>query len=444
MKKTIICAALVAASFTTAFAQSGTNSPYSQYGLGLHTDLGSSFNHGMNGLGLGFHEHNQVNYLNPASYSNIDSLTFIFDAGLSGQITSFQEGNVKKNANNANFEYVVAGFRMAPRLGMSFGIVPYTNVGYNYSTSEVKERDYNGQPSNYVTNTYAGSGGIHQVYVGLGWMPFKNFSLGVNGGYLWGTLDRSITNSYTNTSVNSLLRNYSASISSYKVDFGLQYTLSLSKKDALTLGLTYGLGHKICDTPSVEDISVNSQTSVTDTTTYYASNGMRIPTSYGVGLMYNHNNKLKIGFDYSLQKYGTIEIPTYYNEKKDEFLNSVSEEKKNEPVIGYFKDRSKYTLGFEYVNNEQSRNWGDRIRYRFGVSYATPYYYINGQDGPKEYSVSAGFGIPLVNYWNNRSILNISFQYARQEAKNLIKENTFRINIGLTFNESWFAKWKVK
>ena len=160
---------------------------------------------------------------------------------------------------------------MAPRLGMSFGIVPYTNVGYNYSTSEVKERDYNGQPSNYVTNTYAGSGGIHQVYVGLGWMPFKNFSLGVNGGYLWGTLDRSITNSYTNTSANSLLRNYSASISSCKVDFGLQYTLSLSKKDALTLGLTYGLGHKICDTPSVEDISVNSQTSVTDTTTYYAT-----------------------------------------------------------------------------------------------------------------------------------------------------------------------------
>ena len=96
------------------------------------------------------------------------------------------------------------------------------------------------------------------------------------------------------------------------------------------------------------------------------------------------------------------------------------------------------------MNNEQSRKWSDRVRYRFGASYATPYYYINGVDGPKEYSVSAGVGIPLVNYWNNRSILNISFQYARQEAKNLIKENTFRINIGLTFNENWFSKWKVR
>ena len=431
MKKTIICAALVAASFTTAFAQSGTNSPYSQYGLGLHTDLGSSFNHGMNGLGLGFHEHNQVNYLNPASYSNIDSLTFIFDAGLSGQITSFQEGNVKKNANNANFEYVVAGFRMAPRLGMSFGIVPYTNVGYNYKGTEVIERDENGQPTNSTTNTYAGSGGIHQVYVGLGWMPFKNFSIGVNGGYLWGTIDRSVTNSYSNAYVNTRLRTYYATVSSYKVDFGLQYTLPLSKKDALTLGLTYGLGHKICDEPKMEEVTANSQTSVTDTVAYTAFGGMYLPTSFGGGLMYNHNNKLKVGFDYTLQKYASDKFP-------------VHDEGVYESTKGYFKDRSKYTLGFEYVNNEQSRNWGDRIRYRFGVSYATPYYYINGQDGPKEYSVSAGFGIPLVNYWNNRSILNISFQYARQEAKNLIKENTFRINIGLTFNESWFAKWKVK
>jgi hypothetical protein len=181
----------------------------------------------------------------------------------------------------------------------------------------------------------------------------------------------------------------------------------------------------------MEEVTANSQTSVTDTVAYTAFGGMYLPTSFGGGLMYNHNNKLKVGFDYTLQKYASDKFPVHGD--------GVYESTK-----GYFKDRSKYTLGFEYVNNELSRNWGDRIRYRFGVSYATPYYYINGQDGPKEYSVSAGFGIPLVNYWNNRSILNISFQYARQEAKNLIKENTFRINIGLTFNESWFAKWKVK
>ena len=78
-----------------------------------------------------------------------------------------------------------------------------------------------------------------------------------------------------------------------------------------------------------------------------------------------------------------------------------------------------------------------------GASYATPYYKINGQDGPSEISVSAGLGIPIMNSYNNRSMLNISGQWVRTSAKNFIKENTFRINIGLTFNERWFMKWKV-
>ena len=97
-------------------AESGTNSPYSQYGLGILSDQTSGFNRGMNGVGLGFHEHNQVNYLNPASYASIDSMTFILDAGISGQVTNFEENGVKKNANNSNFEYVVAGFRLLPHV----------------------------------------------------------------------------------------------------------------------------------------------------------------------------------------------------------------------------------------------------------------------------------------------------------------------------------------
>ena len=100
---------------TTAFAQSGTNSPYSQFGLGTLADQSTGFNRGMNGVGIGFREHNQVNPLNPASYSSIDSLTFIFDAGLSGQITNLKEGTKKVNAKNADFEYAVAGFRFADR-----------------------------------------------------------------------------------------------------------------------------------------------------------------------------------------------------------------------------------------------------------------------------------------------------------------------------------------
>jgi hypothetical protein len=44
----------------------------------------------MNGVGLGLRPHNPINYLNPASYSAVDSLNFIFDAGLSLQLTNFK------------------------------------------------------------------------------------------------------------------------------------------------------------------------------------------------------------------------------------------------------------------------------------------------------------------------------------------------------------------
>ena len=52
-----------------------------------------------------------------------------------------------------------------------------------------------------------------------------------------------------------------------------------------------------------------------------------------------------------------------------------------------------------------------RVLYRVGASYATPYFKMNGVDGPKEISVSAGFGIPIMNAYNNRSMLHQGFPH---------------------------------
>lgn len=431
--KRILTAALMSAFATIVFAQSGTNSPYSQYGLGLLSDQTSGFNRGMNGLGLGFREHNQVNFLNPASYSSMDSLTFIFDVGISGQITNFSENGTKKNANNADFEYAVAGFRAAKHLGVAFGILPFTNVGYSYSTTN-KLGNVSGSDATSYVNTYSGDGGFHQVFLGIGWEPIKNFSFGVNGSYLWGSYSRSVVNSYTDAYINTLSKYYSATVNSYKLDVGAQYTLPVTKKDKVTLGLTYSLGHKLGADPECMVISTNSQTSVADTAQYSVSNALEIPTTYGAGLTWNHNNKVKIGVDYSLQKWASVVYPVY---------SVVNEKPQYTAETGLFKDRHKFTVGGEICPQENGRNFLKRVHYRFGASYATPYLKINGVDGPKEYSVSAGFGIPIMNSYNNRSILNISGQWVRQDSKSFIRENTFRINIGLTFNERWFAKWKV-
>jgi hypothetical protein len=129
MKKLLLSTILLGAICMNVSAQSGTNSPYSQYGLGVLSDQSQGFNRGMNGLAYGLRDGNQVNYLNPASYSAVDSLTMVFDVGLSLQLTNFSEQGTKVNARNANFEYAVAGFRLARHLGFSFGVIPFSNIG---------------------------------------------------------------------------------------------------------------------------------------------------------------------------------------------------------------------------------------------------------------------------------------------------------------------------
>ena len=386
----------------------------------------------MNGVGIAFHEHNQVNYLNPASYSAVDSLSFIFDVGITGQITNFKEGGTRVNARNSDFEYAVAAFRVAKHLGVSFGIIPFTNVGYNYSyTGDVGD---NMEDVTY-TDTYDGEGGIHQIYFGMGWEPFKGFAFGANISYLWGDYEHTVSNEYSDAYINTLSRVYSAEVRNYKLDLGVQYTFRIFKDNWVTLAATYSPGHNLKSDAELMMYSNNSQTGVSDTTTYSIRHALELPTMIGGGLMWNYKNQLKVGFDYTLQQWADIAYPLY---RESGGVSSYTLQN------GIYKDRHKFNLGLQYIPSERHRNFLKRVSYRAGVSYATPYYSVNGLEGPKEISVSAGFGIPIMNTYNNRSILNISGQWVRSTAKDLIQENTFRINIGFTFNERWFMKWKVE
>jgi len=425
MKKRLFLCALTGLISLSLSGQSGTNSPYSQYGLGVLSDQSQGFNRGMNGVGLGLRKGNAVNTLNPASYSAVDSLTMMFDVGLSGQITHFKEGGHQLNANNADFEYAVGLFRMRKDLGVSFGILPFSNVGYSYSTS----RTLPGTTST-MTDTYSGSGGLHQFFVGAGWRPVKPLSVGFNLAYLWGDLKRSIVSAGSESQVNTLTKTYNASVSSYKLDFGVQWQQPLSKTDELTLGATFGLGHKLGADPMCITVNYDPSTSVSYSDSLYAYDGLELPMTLGVGLGWNHNQQLFVGADFSMQKWGSVVFPS----KAD---NTYSGQK------GMLKDSYKVNLGVDYVPGAMSRNFLKRVHYRMGAGYATPYYKIRGNDGPKELSLSAGFGIPLQNAYNNRSQLNISAQWVHTSAKDMITENTFRINIGLTFNERWFSKWKI-
>ena len=208
------------------------------------------------------------------------------------------------------------------------------------------------------------------------------------------------------------------------MDLGLQYTQYLGKKNALTLGLVFSPGHSLN-----ADASQIRTTSVSDTINL--NNGFDLPQSFGAGFTYVYNNSLTLGFDYTLQKWG-----------KADFSGEKS-----------LCDRSKYSFGAEYVPNRLKRNYFSRVKYRVGAYYSDPYIKvadganINNSElwskGAKEYGVSAGFGLPI---FNSKSILSISAQYTKVEArtKNMVDENYLKLSVGITFNERWFAKWKME
>ena len=421
-------------------AQGDTSSPYSQYGIGLLGDQSTGMSRGMNGVGIGIREQGQVNYLNPASYSQIDSTTFIFDIGMTMQTANFKEttsqGTRSLNARDASFEYAAASFRVRRNLGMSLGILPYSVIGFDYSTKSKIINNYVQYPETTakttVTTQNVGGGGLHALFLGAGWAINKNFSIGANVNYLWGNIDNQINSTYTDAYVKALQLNYKATISTVKVDLGLTYTLPLNKTDLMTIGLTYSPGYNIGTSPYCEVITSNAQSAVNDTTLFKAQNAMRIPTCIGGGVSWKHNDQWLLALDYTYQGWSAMKPVDYISEKTGKRMGDTDG----------FKDRHKINFGGQYCKNPYGRSFKERIRYRFGMGYATSYLMINDKKGPREISMSAGVGIPIINMYNNRSMLNVSFQWVNTNATGMIRDNTFRINLGLTFNERWFAKWK--
>ena len=160
-------------------AQNNTNSPYTRFGYG---DLGErSFGAGraMGGVGYGLRSPKQINPMNPASYSCMDSLTFLFDFGVAGQLSWFDDGNARQNDINGNVEYIAMQFPIHRRIALSFGLLPYSYVGYKFGALRNDE-------GVTFTETYNGSGGLSDFYGGVSidiWK--KRLAVGANFGFLF-------------------------------------------------------------------------------------------------------------------------------------------------------------------------------------------------------------------------------------------------------------------
>lgn len=425
LRNRVFVSALFAVGVITSAAQStgsspSINSPYTRYGLGDLTDVVFANNAAMGGIGYAFCSSEHINPMNPASYTSVDSLSFMFDVGMSLKSSNFEEGGIKSNAKNSTFDYIMAQFRLHPRLAFALGYIPYSTVGYNFSRSQ--EIANSGGVTN--TNTFYGDGGLQQIMLGLGFKILDNLSIGANFSYLYGGLDYQVTAVPSNGGDRTIVYN-NLSVKSYKADFGVQYTQRINENNRFTLGLAYSLGHDLNSTDRKGTRVTGSDYDQTSETRVYDS--YAIPHSFGVGVSWNQGQKWMVEGDYTLQKWS---------------------EAKYDNMMGMYADRSKVALGAEYLPNRIGRSYLARIKYRIGAYYSTPYVKVPYQgkmvNGPKEYGVSAGFGLPLHLYQRN-SVLSITGQYVHvsPSVPGMLSENRFVLKLGLTFNERWFMKWRV-
>ena len=388
-------------------AQNSTNSPYTRYGFGSIADRSFGAGRSMGGVGYGLRSSRQINPMNPASYSSMDSLTFLFDAGASVHRSWYDDGTNKQKDVNGNFEYVAMQFPIWHNMAMSVGILPYSHVGYNFNSTTTQEN------LTYLEN-FSGTGGLNEVYLGLSidiWK--KRLALGANVSYMFGNIKRESA-----TSVN-VYRRKKVDVHNLKYDFGVQYTHPLTKTERMTFGLVYS--PKIKLKTSAYDLLSNSPefTSIIEGDTI-RNQGYYIPNTFAFGASYTKDNKMILAADVSFQDWSNAQ----FEGKNDEF-----------------KNRLKIALGGEYIPDNFTRSYLKRVRYRAGLHYSNSYLNIRGSSYD-EYGATLGFGFPMMD---NRSFINASVEYVKVApgSKQLIDEQYLRLTISYTFNEYWFFKRKV-
>jgi hypothetical protein len=147
-----------------------TSSPYSRYGLGDINPMLMPQNIAMGGIGVATNRINgyfSVNPLNPASNAAI-GLTVI-DIGLYGNFNTLEKSG-QTSQSNANFRlsHIAFGIPVSKRSAISFGLMPYSELGYNYK--QISPNFGTGLPSDTsaVNYLYSGDGGLSRVFLGYG------------------------------------------------------------------------------------------------------------------------------------------------------------------------------------------------------------------------------------------------------------------------------------
>lgn len=430
MKKTkagtkfLLFALLISGSVSLSAQTTRINSPYTLFGIGnLNNNNVNARSFSMGGIKYGWRESNLINMANPASYTAFDTLSFLFEGSLFADFVTLKSKDLSQQSNSASLNYLTFGFPVAKWWKSSFGLLPFSNVGYVVSEDKVLP------DIGLVRYTNDGSGGFNQVYLGNGFQITKNLSLGLNIAYVYGMIDRG-------TSVNfpdSLFYFSSRFDNSYEANdfiftYGLQYTKPLKNDMDITLGLTFSNTTKLT---ARKDYLVRSfygeQSDIKffrDTIDYAGDQKgeLIIPKSIGAGIVLKKHDKWLVGADISWQNW----------EEFKAFGQSDS-----------LRNRLNLAIGAQYTPNKYSIfSYWERMDYRMGLRYANTYLDLNGNQ-LKEFGISFGLGFPV---WKSKSTMNVGVEFGRwgTTKDDLVQENYIKFIFAVSIYENWFIKPKYR
>lgn len=419
MIKKILVGACLLLSFIS-FAQEGSYSPYSFYGIGDQRFKGTTEFRSMGGLTI-FPDSIHMNLQNPASFSSLKLTTFTI-GGTSSWANLDTETRTEK-AKRVVLDYLAVGLPISEKFGAAFGLMPYTSVGYKIRT-EAPLSD--GEIS---TRRFTGSGGLNRVFAGAGYKVTKNFRLGVDFNYNFGTIETTVIQQVEGVQFGTREIN-TTEVGGVSMSAGVMYEGKLNKKLRVFGGASFAPGTSLKTTNDIRLNTVQFLTSgsvaVVDTLTVAPDQArLRLPSRLNFGAGVGLPTKWQVGAEVTLQNY------------KDQGNRFITDGDSNVR----FESGVKYSIGGYYIPNYNSfSSYLSRITYRAGARYENTGLVI-GSKSITDAAGTLGLGLPVGGSFSN---VNIGLEYGKRGTKayGLIEENYFNLSIGFSFNDRWFVRRK--
>ncbi|MDR1680624.1 MAG: hypothetical protein LBS12_02425 [Prevotellaceae bacterium] len=401
-----------------------TFTPYSLYGVGDLASPGFSFQRAMGGLGIGLRTNRAINYINPASLSVQDTLSFMFDFGGEMQNYYLSTADQTTASNSLNMHHLAMSFPVWRKMVLAVSVMPYSSVGYNITEKETDPAVIN--TTGGVTYTNRGEGGLNQVMMSAGLSlhsivsnPFlQRFSIGGEAHYIFGSIDRYSNVSFASAANAGVNSGRFIRASDFAFGVGLQYEQPVGAY-GLTVGATYQFQNNMrAEQTSFRHVQSSSSYSTLDTT---FDTRLFVPSSFGVGITLHHGEQWLVGLDYTFRDWtnATFDAPSskVFKARPEHIVRAGFERTPNRYDIRYFLKRWSYRAGLYY---EQTYLQFDHHRIT-------------------AYGLTAGVGIPI---GNRNNALNFSAEIGQRGTTDngLVRELYWKLTLGVSLYDIWFVQ----